>query len=73
MRQLDQEIVERMQKFGDRKISYLDGLKIFGPADAHMLDLPAAIHPNAEAQHIMAERFALAAFGPEGFLKTDSR
>ena len=69
MRELDQEVVERMQDFGDRHIDYLDGLKIFGPADEHLLDQPAAIHPNAEAQYIMAERFAAEAFGPTGFLK----
>ena len=49
-----------MRHFGDQNIRYLSGLDIFGPADAHLLDPVAHIHPNAEAQYLMADRFVAA-------------
>lgn len=68
MRQLDEEIVSRMQHYGDIHIAYLDGLQLFGPDDTHLLD-ESRIHPNAEAQYLIANRFGELAFGPQGFLR----
>lgn len=68
MRQLDEEIVERMQRYGDTNIAYLDGRQIFGPEDTHLFD-ESNIHPNAQAQYLIAERFSELVFGPSGFLR----
>lgn len=40
---------------GDNNIHYINGLEIFGQADAHLL--PDDLHPNAEGYRLMGERF----------------
>lgn len=55
MRQLLQEVVAARVAAGDTAIRYLDGLSLFGAADAHML--PDDLHPNTEGYRLMGERF----------------
>ena len=46
----------------DPHIRYLDGLDLYGPADAAQLPLPDALHPGADAHARIGERFAARAF-----------
>ena len=55
MRQLLQMVVDARIKTGDGAIGYLDGLELFGPADAALL--PDDLHPNTEGYRLMGERF----------------
>ncbi len=50
---------------GDGHLHYLDGLQLFGAADA--ADLPDDLHPNPAGYARMGERFARAVFSAEGF------
>lgn len=45
-----------VQRRGDANLHYLDGLALFGPADADRL--PDLLHPDAEGQRRMGARFA---------------
>jgi hypothetical protein len=56
----------------DPHLHYLDGLELYGPADAANLPLPDALHPGPEAHRLIGERFAAYAFaegGPFGGLE----
>ncbi|MFW5857865.1 MAG: SGNH/GDSL hydrolase family protein [Planctomycetota bacterium] len=66
MRFLDARLVKRLRACGDPAVHYLDGLRIFGEADEPLFchDGGARIHPNAEAQFRIADRFLRAAFAP---------
>jgi lysophospholipase L1-like esterase len=55
MRQLLQDVVAARIAAGDGQIRYLDGLTLFGAADAHLL--PDDLHPNTEGYRLMGERF----------------
>lgn len=55
MRDLLQQVVAARVQSGDRNISYLSGLDLFGAADAHML--PDDLHPNTDGYRLMGERF----------------
>lgn len=55
MRELLQEVVAARRAAGDAAIRYLDGLSLFGEADAHLL--PDNLHPNTEGYRLMGERF----------------
>jgi hypothetical protein len=55
MRQLLHDVVQARLRSGDRNIRYLDGLALFGEADAHLL--PDDLHPNTEGYRLMGERF----------------
>lgn len=55
-----QKIVEAR---GDANLHYLDGLDLYGEADAATHPLPDALHPDAETQRLIGERFARLAFG----------
>jgi len=48
----------------DLNLHYLDGLALFGEADA--VDLPDDLHPNGPGYQRMGERFAALAFAPGG-------
>ncbi|RKT33293.1 GDSL-like lipase/acylhydrolase family protein [Microbacterium sp. AG1240] len=47
----------------DPHLHYLDGLDLYGAADAEVLPLPDALHPDAEAHALIARRFVERAFG----------
>ena len=53
----------------DPNLHYLDGLELYGHADATELPLPDRLHPDAATHHRIAERFAALAFGPGGPLE----
>lgn len=68
MRQLLQEVVAARVAAGDTAIQYLDGLSLFGAADAHML--PDDLHPNTEGYRLMGERFnALMLSGDQALIR----
>jgi hypothetical protein len=50
----------------DPAIRYLDGLELYGPADAERMPLPDNLHPGDDVQALMASRFVERAFGPGG-------
>lgn len=52
-------IVDRRQ-VDDPAISYLDGLALYGPADADTHPLPDNLHPDAATHRLIGERFARA-------------
>ena len=66
MRQLLQTVVAARVKTGDANIRYLDGLELFGPADAALL--PDDLHPNTEGYRLMGERFHRLALSGDGAL-----
>jgi hypothetical protein len=39
-------------------LAYLDGLKLYGPAEWESLPMPDLLHPDAAGQRHMGERFA---------------
>ncbi|WP_304166457.1 GDSL-type esterase/lipase family protein [Phenylobacterium aquaticum] len=67
MRTILADMVAVRQAAGDSAIRYLDGLSLFGPADAHLL--PDDLHPNTEGYRLMGERFcALMLTGPDALV-----
>lgn len=67
MRELLQDVVTRRQAAGDKATRYLDGLDLFGAADAHLL--PDDLHPNTEGYRLMGERFhRLLLSGPDALI-----
>ena len=56
VREIIAEVVARRQEAGDRQLHYVDGLELFGVADAG--DLPDDLHPNPAGYIRMGERFA---------------
>ena len=50
----------------DHHLSYLDGLELYGEADAVTHPLPDALHPDAETHAIIGARFAERVLGPGG-------
>lgn len=54
----------------DPQIGYLDGRELYGQADAAARPLPDAIHPDADTQRAMGERFADRVFGSGGLFAT---
>jgi hypothetical protein len=57
-------IIGARREAGDANLHHLDGLELFGPADA--ADLPDDLHPNAAGYVRMGERFAALAFADGG-------
>lgn len=51
---------------GDPHLHYLDGLALYGEADAEEHPLPDALHPDSETHRLIGRRFADLAFGPTG-------
>lgn len=64
VRELIQEVVAVRQRAGDTNLHYLNGLQLFGEADA--VDLPDDLHPNPAGYARMGERFAKAVFSDSG-------
>jgi len=60
IRTLIAKLVEKRRALGDANLHALDGLALFGEADA--ADLPDGLHPNAAGYARMGERFAALAF-----------
>ncbi len=57
-------IVTARQASGDSNLTYVDGLELFGEADAPTL--PDGLHPDGDGYLRIAERFAAIAFAPGG-------
>jgi hypothetical protein len=64
LRELVGGVVAQRRAAGDALLHYLDGLDLFGAADAG--DLPDDLHPNPAGYRRMGERFAAQVFGREG-------
>jgi hypothetical protein len=64
IRTLVAKLVEKRRALGDANLHALDGLDLFGAADA--ADLPDGLHPNAAGYARMGERFAERVFGAGG-------
>jgi hypothetical protein len=50
----------------DPHLHLLDGLSLYGPADAEEHPLPDNLHPDTATHALMGERFTVAAFGGDG-------
>jgi len=50
----------------DPHLHLLDGLSLYGPADAEQHPLPDALHPDAATHRLIGERFAAVAFAAGG-------
>ena len=59
------ELVMTRRQAGDTQLHYLDGLVLFGQADA--ADLPDLLHPNPAGYRRMGERFASRVFNGHYF------
>ena len=57
-------LVERRAE--DPNLFYLDGLSLYGAADAEEHPLPDALHPDSATHQPIGERFAKYAFPREG-------
>ena len=55
----------------DPRLHLLDGLRLYGEADAAELPLPDGLHPDAATHVRIGERFAAAVFGPGGAFAQD--
>ena len=55
VREVLAEVVEHR---GDPHLSYVDGLELYGAADAERLPLPDNLHPDSAAHRLIGERFA---------------
>jgi hypothetical protein len=55
VREVLAEVVERRD---DPDLSYVDGLALYGPADAERLPLPDNLHPDSATHRLIGERFA---------------
>jgi len=64
VREIIQEVVGVRQRAGDKNLHYLNGLQLFGEADA--ADLPDDLHPNPAGYARMGARFAEAIFSTSG-------
>ena len=58
-------IVQR-RAIDDPQLSYLDGLELYGPNEARQRPLPDDLHPDAETQQQIGERFAQLVFDSGG-------
>ena len=55
IRYILEDTVAFCQKYGDKHLSYVDGLNLFGPAEEFYL--PDGLHPDSEGQFIIAKGF----------------
>lgn len=54
--------IVRERAVDDPNLHHLDGLDLYGPADARELPLPDALHPDAATHRLIGTRFAAHAF-----------
>jgi hypothetical protein len=47
--------VARLQAHGDRRVHYVDGLRLYGPEHGHLS--PDGVHPDAAGQDVLAQTF----------------
>lgn len=66
IREIIADVVETRRQAGDTHLGYVNGLDLFGEADAG--DLPDDLHPNPGGYRRMGERFAERVFGDRGVL-----
>jgi hypothetical protein len=55
VREVLAEVVDRR---GDPRLTYVDGLGLYGATDAERLPLPDNLHPDSAAHQLIGERFA---------------
>ncbi|MFC1418995.1 GDSL-type esterase/lipase family protein [Streptacidiphilus cavernicola] len=55
----------------DPNLGYLDGLDLYGEADAAELPLPDQLHPDAATHQRIGDRFADLVFGGDGFFAVE--
>lgn len=58
------ELEALVSRLEDPNLRYLDGTRLYGPADAIDLPLPDALHPSTEAHQLIGDRFADYALTP---------
>ena len=51
-------IVKRRRSYGEPQLHYVDGLRLYGAADAAAMPLPDNLHPGPQVQRLIGERFA---------------
>ncbi|AQA04755.1 lipase [Mycobacterium sp. MS1601] len=51
----------------DPRITYVDGLELYGPTDAQTHPLPDDLHPDADTHRLIADRFSALMAGPGGW------
>lgn len=61
------ERIVRSRVEHDPNLYILDGLALYGEADAVEHPLPDALHPDSETHRLIGERFAALAFASDGF------
>ena len=71
IRELISAAVAQRQAAGDAHLHYLDGLELFGAADAG--DMPDQLHPNRAGYRRMGERFHAAVFIDGPFARCAAR
>ena len=62
LRVVREVLAEVVEQRGDKHLAYVDGLGLYGAADAERLPLPDHLHPDSAAHRLIGERFA--ALGP---------
>jgi len=55
----------------DPNLHFLDGLRLYGPADARALPLPDGLHPDPRTHRLIGRRFAEHVFAPGGAFAGD--
>lgn len=65
--------IVRQRSAEDPRLSYLDGLTLYGETDFAELPLPDGLHPDAATHQLIAERFAKSAFTGRGPLSAEGR
>ncbi|TBV72016.1 hypothetical protein [Pseudoxanthomonas winnipegensis] len=51
-----------LRRAQDPNLHYLEGLALYGQADAEALPLPDGLHPDTATHRLIGERFAARAF-----------
>ncbi|MGB0101725.1 MAG: SGNH/GDSL hydrolase family protein [Nocardioides sp.] len=66
LRSIRAELARIVASRSDPHLSYVDGLSLYGAADAVDLPLPDDLHPDADAHRLIGERAAAAILGSAG-------